>query len=451
MVLARFFLLIALVSTACSVSDYDLIITDVNVIDLETGEKNTRDVFIKDSVICRITEPGVSNSFTDADLIDGEGQFVIPGLWDMHVHIQDSSYLGMFLDYGITGVRDMGGCMDQPTDGCESLCPATLNEFKEAMSQGLLSGPRLFIAGTQLSGTGWPTSLPVDTEKQIQDALERNLKDQVDFIKVYEEIPWASYQEIARLAKVYDLDFVGHVSEPHLLSDILDLGQKSIEHIREPILYSFTNDPEEMERFMIADSYSDEDRAFVQHWLDDADNVIEAFKRNQAWFTPTMAVQYARQRYNDESWIDHPLRSEMPGSVTAAMQAHLQAMAASLDHKGDSLWWMALTKLVKRFSVEGIGMLAGSDAACEGGLPGYSLHEELFLMVEEAGLTPLEALKTATINPAKYFELSREGKIAVNNYANLVLLKANPLENIRNTLSIRAVVQNGKLERLSDH
>ncbi len=447
MVLGRFFL-IAVLSTACSVSDYDLIISNVNVIDLETGEITSCDLFIKDSLIHSISEPGASNSFTNGDFVDGEGQFIIPGLWDMHVHIQDSSYLGMFLDYGITGVRDMGGCVDRPTDGCESLCPAVLNEFKEAMSQGLMSGPRLFIAGTQLSGTGWPTSWPVDTEKKIQDAFERNLKDQVDFIKVYEQISWASYQEIARQANVHDLDFVGHVSEPHLLSDILDLGQKSIEHIREPILYSFTNDPEEMERFMLADDYSEEDRDFVRHWLEDAENVITAFKRNQAWFTPTMAVQYARQRYHDEPWINHPLREEMPGSVTKAMQVHLQAMATSSDHKGDSLWWMALTKLVKRFSVEGIGMLAGSDAACEGGLPGYSLHEELFLMVEEAGLTPLEALQTAIINPAKYFELSREGKIAVNNYANLVLLKDNPLENIRNTLSIRAVVQNGKLERL---
>ncbi|NER09828.1 Dihydroorotase [Muriicola jejuensis] len=437
-----FFILLLLSCTP----EFDLLIRDVNVIDMESGVILRRDVLIRDSLIVEIAAPH-SASRSAAKILEGSGHYLMPGLWDMHVHIQDSTYLSMFLDYGITGVRDMGGCVQRPTDGCESLCPTHLNCWKKAIQEGTLEGPQLVIAGRQLSRTGWPTAHSVSTEEDVGKAFAQNLRDEVDFIKVYEDIPWESYQEIARLAKQHHLDFAGHVSEPFLLSDILDLGQKSIEHMREPLLYSFTGDSLELEQFMEADGYTEEDREFVQPWIADAEEVVRAFQLNKAWFTPTMAVQYARLRYEDKQWIHHPLRKRMPPSVNAGMQAHLRARMASPDQKGDSLWWMALSRLVKRFSTVNIGMLAGSDAACEGGLPGYSLHEELFLMVEGAGLTPLEALRTATVNPAAYFALGRQGQVRETYYANLLLLSHNPLENIRNTQTIKAVIKNGRLVR----
>lgn len=426
----------------------DVLISNTNIIDIETGKVFKGDVLVKDSVILTISKPNTI-SFHDLQFIDGTDHYLIPGLWDMHVHIQDSTYLSMFLDYGVTGVRDMGGCVNIPTDGCESVCPEILNRWKVAMEEDLMNGPTLFIAGTQLSGTGWPTSLPVATREEVTNAFRQNLQDQVDFIKVYEEIPWESYQEIARLAKQHHLDFVGHVSEPFLLSDILDLGQKSVEHIREPLLYSFTDDPSELEDFMVADGYTYDDREFVQPWIEDANNVIESFKKNQAWFTPTMAVQYARLRFQDTQWIAHPERKRMPASVNEGMNQHLMRMKNSRDYEGDLLWWQALTKLVKRFSNENIGLLAGSDAACEGGIPGYSLHEELILMVEEARLSPLGALQTAIINPCTYFGLKYNGKIQDGYCADLVLLKENPLENIRNIHSIKAVFKKGKVVRFA--
>ncbi len=444
-----FVLFLSLVFISCQFETEEvLIISNTNIIDLETGDISKCDILIRDSVIALVSEANSIPTYANKN-IDGTGYYLIPGLWDMHVHIQDSTYLSMFLDYGITGVRDMGGCVNVPTDGCESVCPEFLNRWKVAIAEGKMNGPQLYISGTQLSGTGWPTSFSVSTKEEVEYAFQQNIRDQVDFIKVYEKIPWESYQEIARLAKLHDLDFVGHVSKPFLLSDILDLGQKSIEHIREPILYSFTKDSKELENFMIADHYTIEDREFVKPWINDAENVIESFKRNEAWFTPTMAVQYARQRYNDKNWINHPFRHKLPNSVTDGLYSHIDAMKANKDKIGDMLWWMALTKLVKRFSEEKIGILAGSDAVCQGGIPGYSLHEELFLMVEEAGLSPLEAIQTATINPCSYFGLKKNGKVHEEYYADLVLLKENPLENIRNTLSIKAVIKYGKIVQLN--
>ena len=424
--------------------EVNIIISNVSVIDIVSGKiTENQDVIIDDSIIIKIVNSGKSNLLAKQHII-GKGKYLIPSLWDMHVHIQDSTYLRMFLDYGILGVRDMGGCASQPTDGCESLCAEKLNEWENAILEGTLAGPQLYIAGTPLSGTGWPTSFSVLNIDEVDLAFEYNLNNKVDFIKVYEKIPWESYMEIARLSKKHDLDFVGHVSEPFLLSDILDLGQKSIEHIREPILYSFTNDSIELENFMVADDYTIEDREFVKPWIDDAENVIDAFKRNNAWFTPTMAVQYARSRYRDEKWINHPLRQQMPESISNGLKNHLTQMEKNMGKKGDALWWTALNKLVKRFNNEGIGLLAGSDTACEGGIPGFSLHEELKLMVH-AGLSPLNALQTATINPINFFKMGSAGEVKESYIANLILLDENPLEFIENTLKINTVIRNGKI------
>ena len=424
--------------------EVDLIISNVSVIDVLSGQIiEHQDVLIDDSIIIEIIASN-ENNLSAKKNISGQGKYLIPSLWDMHVHIQDSTYLRMFLDYGILGVRDMGGCASQPTDGCESLCAEKLNEWKNAILEGTLDGPQLYIAGTQLSGTGWPTAASVSSVIEVRYAFEHNLRNKVDFIKVYEKIPWESYQEIARLSQIYNLDFVGHVSEPFLLSDILDLGQKSIEHIREPILYSFTNDSIELENFLVADDYTLEDREFVKPWIEDGENVIDAFKRNKAWFTPTMAVQYARSRYHDEKWINRPLREKMPKSVIIGLKEHMAQMEKNEDKKGDALWWMALKKLVKRFNDEGIGLLAGSDTACEGGIPGFSLHEELKHLVD-AGLSPLNALQMATINPVQFFKINYAGEVKKNYIANLILLDENPLESIENTSKINTVIRNGKI------
>lgn len=411
---------------------------------METGYILQRNVHIKDSIIARIENSSSPVSKSALEVIDGSSKYLIPGLWDMHVHIRDSLYLAYFLDHGIVGVRDMGGCSNIPSNGCESVCPEQLYRWKMAIAKGEFQGPHLFFAGPTLSGTGWPTSLPVNTIDQVQKAFQVNLGNKVDFIKVYEQIPRNSYGEIARLSRSNHLDFVGHTSETLLLSEIVELGQKSIEHLREPILYCFTDSSEEMEAFMVADGYSQADRELVAPWINDADKAIASMKERGTWFTPTMAIQYARQRFADSFWLNHELRKKMPLSVNKGLYKHMGLMRLNEDKKGDSLWWMAHKKLVKRFNKEGIGLLAGSDSACEGTLPGFSLHEELFLMVDAAGLSPLEALKTATVNPCRYFGFEDRGKIEESHYADLVLLSSNPLVDIRNTLSIETVIRNGK-------
>ena len=148
--------------------EVDLIISNVSVIDVLSGQIiEHQDVLIDDSIIIEIIASN-ENNLSAKKNISGQGKYLIPSLWDMHVHIQDSTYLRMFLDYGILGVRDMGGCASQPTDGCESLCAEKLNEWKNAILEGTLDGPQLYIAGTQLSGTGWPTAASVSSVIEVR-------------------------------------------------------------------------------------------------------------------------------------------------------------------------------------------------------------------------------------------------------------------------------------------
>lgn len=423
----------------------DLIIQNVNLIDVASGKiQEHMDVIVRDSKVLDIHS---YDSLADAkaiEKIDGTDKYLIPGLWDMHVHIQDSSYLKMFLNFGIVGIRDMGGCASKPTDGCESLCSEKLANWRELVKTGQLEGPNLYIAGPVLSGTGWPSSLPANNIYEVQIGIQKLVELDVDFVKVYDKIPAETYREIARLCKLNNLDFAGHASESLLLSEISEMGQKSIEHIREQILFCFTNDPNELETFLEADNYSQDDKAFVKPWIDDAEIAIEAFKRNETWFVPTMVVQYANQRYNDSLWVNNPLRKQLPDSVNKGFTEHLTHSFENPDKNGYLLYWIALNKLVKRFNENKIGLLAGTDMACEGGIPGFSLHEELQLL-NSAGLTPLEALKTATINPAKFLNLPFNGQIKESFYADMILLNANPLEDIKNTLSINMVIRNGNI------
>lgn len=430
-----------------STESYDLIFRNVTIVDVASCSiQERKDVVVEGGKIIYVWDYDAERHTSADEKIDGEGKFLIPGLWDMHVHTQDSSYLNMFLNFGITGVRDMGGCVPEATDGCESLCPERLITWKALIETGKILGPAMFIAGPVLSGTGWATSLPARTIGEVRTSFSTLVQMNVDFVKVYEQIPPEVYREIAALSRENGLPFCGHISESMLLSEVSDLGQLSIEHLREQLVLCFTEDPDELELFLQEDNYTEEDRAFVKPWIADAPKALASFQKNNTWIVPTLAVQFARQRYADSLWINHALRKRLPESVNAGMLDHVNRMQglSSKDKKSDLLWWSAQKKLVKRLHQLGIGLLAGSDIACEGGIPGYSLHEELQLLTE-CGLTPGEALQTATINPAKFLGLTHQGQIKESFAADMILLQSNPLESIRNTLGICAVIRNGQV------
>ncbi len=383
-----------------------------------------------------------------AKVVDASGKFLIPGLWDMHVHIADSSYLAMLVAYGITGVRDMGGAALDANDGCESITAQVLMAWRDRVKSGELIGPRMLISGPAVSGTGSPTSLDARSPAAARLAVQKLRALGVDFIKIYEGIPLETYRVLAREATHVGLPIAGHVPVDSIsLPDAAIAGQRSVEHVRDHLLMCFTTQREELSQFFQDDQWSDADIEWGLSRHDQCGTAIEAFRKHRTWLVPTLTVERSKVAVEDSQYTRDPRRASMPASVRAGFKAYADKKLSqpATERRSERLWWETQKRLVARMHQEKVGMLAGTDSPCQGGLPGFSLHEELRLLVE-AGLTPPEALKAATINPARYLsETGRTGAIQKGNVADFVLLRGNPLEDIGQTLRIDSVVLRGRL------
>jgi hypothetical protein len=235
------------------------------------------------------------------------------------------------------------------------------------------------------------------------------------------------------------------------LLSALAAGQRSVEHLRGPLLTCFTPDREELLRFFRDGAWTPSDVAWGEQLHADCPAALTALAEGGTWVTPTLVVERARISADDPQFLKDPRRGLLPKSVRQGFNAYVARNRSQPDaaRRGDRARWEAQGRLVRRMRDAGAHVLAGSDAPCDGGVPGYSLHDELAALVE-AGLSPLEALRSATSDPADYLARTEEiGSVAVGKQADLVLLAKNPLADIRGTREIEAVVLDGRLLRRS--
>lgn len=425
----------------------DLLIRKVNIIDVihqKVIPKQT--VLIVGNKIQQISsKPLKARNVTS---INARGKYLIPSLWDMHVHIGHPSYLKAFVMNGVLGIRDMGGAASDANNGCESITPDSLFLWRRQIQDGERIGPRMFISGPPVSNTGWATSINISTPQEAVKAVNKLKADGVDFIKVYEKIPLEAYVALAAAAKEAGLTIAGHLPQETVsLAAAAAAGQRSIEHIRDPLLMSFTTDREELLLFFKDDNWSEADIKWGLDQFEKTKETIAALKENQTWLVPTLTVERAKLAVHDPEYQINPLRQALPPSVRKGFLNYVfeKKALSPMDRKSDSLWWQTQIKLVKRMFMEGINILAGTDCACQGGIPGDSLHEELRLLVE-AGLSPGDALQTATFNPARFLNLvDTLGSVTPGKIADLLILNHNPLFDINATRSIHSVIINGRL------
>lgn len=426
-------------------------ITHVSVIDVVSGTtRPDNTVIIAGNRIVYAGPAGSADVPGDARVLDGEGKFLIPGLWDMHVHafVWDfSEFAGpLMLANGVTGARDMGYFID------------TTLRWKRDIAAGRESGPRL-VVGVRVDGplgrAQFVSHVAGETDAvRAVDTLARTKDGSVraDFLSTDAFIPRAAVFALAREARKLRIPFAGRVPLSVSVIEASDSGQRSVE--QEDDLMRACTSREAALRAELADTTkrrSGDDplqipsqaRAITSYYDPVRCRlVMEALARNHTWVTPTL-VAYHAYAHSFDSAARHPEWSKyVPRVIEGGWRQKMLAVPKPDSARVKSSFSFDRTSALNK---AGVVLLAGTDAPRAFIYPGFSLHEELALLVR-SGLTPLEALRTATYNPANYLgALDSLGTVERGKIADLVLLDADPLKDIHNTTRISAVIANGSV------
>lgn len=459
-------ILIAFIFIGCSpkesVFEGAICIENITTIDPVDGPKEGQTVIIKDGKIYKITTSSSLKLAAENNIVDGTGKYMIPGLWDAHVHFSyiealAPSMFDLFLAYGITSVRDTGGRIE------------FVKKWKDQALANPTDAPRVMIAGPLLDGmpnvydgsdqghpplsVGLPTVEAVEQQVEMLDSVD------VDFLKAYEMLTPEQFAMVTKLAKEKNLKVTGHVP---LSMDVISAsngGLNSMEHMRNLELSCASNADELLaqRRQLLLDGKKDKGgklrssihaaqrEAAIQNYDErKADEVLTVLATNQTWQIPTMALNTAliRKAYMQPYWQES--FTYLPDTIGNEWNTIIKSLMDNEVSPFSQQYTQWMMNMVGKIHKAGIGIMAGTDTPIGFLTPGLSLHEELSVLVA-SGLSPLEAIQAATINPAKYFNMENElGAIKENNWADLLILDANPLEDINNTKRINAVIKQGK-------
>ena len=437
-------------------------IENISVIDPEKGLIRDQTVVIRDGRIIKVAPSNELHLSTDNEIIDGIDKFMIPGLWDAHIHFAYIEELAprmfdLFIAYGVTSVRDIGGEV-----GFVMKC-------REKALSNPTGAPRVMIAGPLIDGMPnvydgsdvWhpPLSVGMASVEEVIDMVNELDSLGVDMLKAYEMLSPDQFRTITRMGKEKGLKVTGHVPLSMDVISASNAGLNSIEHLKNLEFSCASNAGELLEErsSMLASGKDDtggvlrsrihraqQPIAIENYDENKAQEVLDVLAKNQTWQIPTLAINIAstRQFFKAPEWQES--FEYLPDSIGQRWKLNVEALMGSevseFSHKYAE-WKM---DMVDKIYHRGIDIMAGTDCPILYLTPGLSLHQELALLVE-AGLSPLDAIKAATINPARYFNLENElGSIQENRWADLVILDANPLEDINNTKRIHAVVKQGK-------
>jgi len=429
-----------------------LAIKNVSVIDMTGAPAKPNMTVVIDRG--RITQIGRSSRVRipkNALVVDGKTKFLIPSLWDMHVHVLNADLmLPLFVANGVLGVRDLG------VHNIDDIL-----KWRLQAAAGKIISPRIITAGKILDG--YPQadasfSILVKTPEEGRKAVDDLKAKGVDFIKVYEVLTRDTYYAIVDESKKVGLPFVGHIPTAITTTEASDAGQKSIEHLGK-ILEDSSSSPDKIKAehdapikegdyFAFTTRLGRTNAAIVDTYDDNrARELFAHFRKNNTWQVPTLAIKYGRTfideldakgdprtKYVELSQINY-WKPAVGFFSRYRTQVYIDAQRKYFQKEMD---------LVGEMQRSGIKILAGTDAPNAYVIAGFGLHDELALLVK-AGLTPLQALQSATREPAQFFgELRDQGTIEKGKIANLILLDADPLADITNTTRINAVIQNGR-------
>ena len=431
-----------------------LVLTHVTVIDTTGGPaKVDMTVVITGDRIAEMGKSRATRPPKNAEIENGNSKFLIPGLWDMHVHWYDKDYLPLFIANGVTGTRQMYGV-------------PMFQQWRKEIEAGQLLGPHMLIPSPIVDGPKpvWPGSIAVANASEGRQAVIQVKQGGADFVKVYSLLSRDAYFAIADESKKQGIPFEGHVPDAVTLEEASNAGQMTVEHLTGVLAACSSHEAELLKsaqeavaaidagqlpsvRFWGPEYRERQKLALETYSPQKAETVFAELKKNHTWQCPTLTLLRSMGYSDDPSFANDPRLKYIPRDIVSSWNPKADPF---LKDKTAEDW--ALSKKVFSKDLEvvgamqraGVEILAGTDTLNPYCLPGFSLHDELGLLVQ-SGLTPMQALQAATLNPARFMGRENDlGMVDTGKIADLVLLDANPLDDIGNTRKISAVVFGGK-------
>ena len=441
------------------------VLQHASLINVINGEiKTDQTVIIEGNSISRIGLIDSMNYPDRAIIVDCNGFYLIPGLWDMHVHTQDPNlYSNLYIANGITGIRDMGG-NDPDTKAALSYDFSKIAKWRERIINGELLGPRVIAARSIIDGPPgfWPGLKVVSNEKEAIVAVQKDKQAGADFIKVYSLLQPSEFKVVAAEAHKQGLEVSGHLSEYVSIEDALEAGQRTIEHFSEGryLIIACSNSTDLGNRYLNAWVTDTDLKESWHNWLtllaEAANNLdtlkskdlIQLLANSESWQVPTWRL--LRNELLDPS-VPRPAKSTenyLPLKVKKMWAAHPLNSGLREDKELSTLANKILPTmrhLITEMKNANVHFMVGSDSGNPDLIPGFALHDELSDLVEDAGFSPLQALQMSTIRPAEFLGLENErGTLDEGKVADIVILRKNPLEDINNIREIETVIVEGK-------
>ena len=440
-----------------------IVIENITLIDAKNGIRTNQTVSIENGVIQSIGSAKLD--MEDSQIIDGEGKYLIPGLWDAHVHltfipeIDHETHFKLYLKNGVTSIRDTGAIL--------SKLQPSLNFIEENPN----TTPRLFYAGPLIDGAdrvykgmepGFPNlSIGIDETSNIPEVVDGLLKEGVTFLKSYEMLTRETYLELLKVAGQNGLRVTGHVPLSIDLEEAIEAGLGGMQHVRNMDL-ACAKDADNLlddRQVSLENEASIAGSALRTHIhssqryyaIDNTDDerclrIIMKLSEYGVFQTPTLTINTfdSRRFYADPKWRE--TYQELPEAAENNwMQGSLKLANIDVTENAKKFDAWSLS-LVNKMHQEGVKIIAGTDTPIGYLTPGYSLHKELELL-SEAGLSNMDVLRSATITPAEFFGMENQmGTIEVGKLADLVILDKNPLMSISNTQSIHRVIVKGQIQ-----
>lgn len=420
-----------------AISAQEFAIRGVTVVDVITGSlKPKSNVLLKDGVIASVNAKKIPATAT---VVDGTGKFLIPGLWEMHAHVwEKESLFPLYIGSGITGVRDLGSAI------------GPLKQWLADVQSGKTVGPRVYTAGADVTGPG-PNHYPKLPQLVVTNAAEaRAAADKLkasgsDFIKPLSP-PREAYFALAERAKEIGIPVEGHVPPSVSVREAVDAGQRTIEHMPFALACS-SLEPEvwkaRAEGAKTGARPSEPNNQRLRETFDETrcKELFAYIHQHNVWVTPTIfSVNHdvrtgAVKNYPGVQFVPEYLIKEWDTPARPETAADVEQTRKSFEYA---------SRIIRIMRDEHVAILAGTDSGDPWKVPGFVLHQELQTLVK-AGLTTAQALWSATLEPANLFGIEKIlGSVDAGKQADLVLLNADPLLDIGNTLKIEGVFVKGK-------